>query len=133
MNRCGAPALLSARPGLNSGVATFRETVAAVSACPFPTMKATGAGFSRLYQARGGRPPWIAIVPDYRAYIVGPDGHFIGMHEISAADRSEATSAALKLVDGHPVSLWEGEEWIGTLKPGNPGCAPIFKRPPRRR
>ena len=72
-------------------------------------------------------------MPDYRAYIVGPDGHFVGVHEIAASDRSEATSIALKFVDGHPIELWEGEEYIGTLKPGNFGSAPIFKRPPRRR
>jgi hypothetical protein len=32
-----------------------------------------------------------AAVPNYRAYIIGHDGHFIGVHEFTAPDRGEAT------------------------------------------
>jgi hypothetical protein len=67
-------------------------------------------------------------VPGYRAYIVGSDGHFIGVHEFIAPDRGEATKIALGYVDGHPVELWEGEDWIGTFKPSPTGGLPTFKR-----
>jgi hypothetical protein len=58
-----------------------------------------------------------AAVPNYRAYIVGPDGHFIGVHEFTAPDRGEATKTALGYVNGHAVELWEGAERIGTFTP----------------
>ena len=67
---------------------------------------------------------------DYRAYVVGPDGHFIGVHQIAAADQNAALTKAISLLEGHPVELWNGEEYIGTLKPGIIGRDPIFKRPP---
>ena len=68
-------------------------------------------------------------MPEYRAYIVGPDGHFIGVHQIAAADQNEAVTKAISLLNGRPVELWNGDQYIGTLKPGNLGCDPIFKRP----
>lgn len=67
---------------------------------------------------------WEAAMPDFRAYVVGPDGHFVGVHEITAADREEATKIALKYVDGDPVELWEGAAWIATLKPSPTGGLP---------
>ncbi len=72
-------------------------------------------------------------MPDYRAYIVGPDGHFVGVQEIAAVDRDEATKIALKYVDGHIVELWEGETWIATLKPSPTGGFPTLKRLARKR
>jgi hypothetical protein len=72
-------------------------------------------------------------VPDYRAYIVGPDGHFIGVHEFAAKDRDEAATVALGYVDGRPVELWEGPEFLGTFTPHPRGRPPFFKRLPRQR
>ena len=66
-------------------------------------------------------------MPDFRAYIVGPDGHFIGVHAFAASDRSEATKNVLAFVDGHSVELWEGPEQVGIFKPVK-GGNPIFKR-----
>jgi hypothetical protein len=68
-------------------------------------------------------------MPGFRAYIVGPDGHFVDVREFVAPDRGEATRVALGYVDGHPVELWEGDDWIGTFKPSYRGGDPIFKRP----
>jgi hypothetical protein len=67
------------------------------------------------------------IVPHYLAYIVGSDGHFAGVHEFTAADRSEAATVALGYVEDSPIELREGEEFIGTYAPVN-GDNPIFKR-----
>jgi hypothetical protein len=72
-------------------------------------------------------------VPDFRAYVVGPDGHFLGVHEIEATDRGEATKIALGYVDGHPVELWEGAIWIGTFKPSPTDGVPLLKRLRRER
>jgi hypothetical protein len=69
---------------------------------------------------------------EFRAYILDINGHNIGVHEIMAESRDEAVAAAIKLVDGHALELWEGGEMIGTLSPSNSGSGPTFKRPPRR-
>jgi hypothetical protein len=66
-------------------------------------------------------------MPDFRAYILGHDGHFIGVHEFAASDRGEAAKKALAFVDGHSVELWEGPEQVAIFKPVK-GGNPIFKR-----
>ncbi|WP_081422142.1 hypothetical protein [Tardiphaga robiniae] len=43
---------------------------------------------------------------DYRAYIVGHDGHFKTFESIIAEDDEEAIAMAKKLVDGHDVEVW---------------------------
>jgi hypothetical protein len=55
-------------------------------------------------------------MPDYRAYVVGSDGHFIGFEAISCADDTEATVKAKRLVDGHDVELWEGGRLVVVLQ-----------------
>ena len=72
-------------------------------------------------------------MPDYRASNIGPDGQITNVHTFTAADRREAAWVAVKLVVKAPLELWEGDEYIGTFKPGNPGFPPTFKRPPQRR
>jgi hypothetical protein len=46
-------------------------------------------------------------MPDYRAYIVGADGHFKSAEVIMADDDENAVRIAEKLVDGHDVELWQ--------------------------
>jgi hypothetical protein len=47
-------------------------------------------------------------VPDYRAYIIGRDGHFLGAEILSeCADDETAEKAAQKLVGGDDVELWD--------------------------
>jgi hypothetical protein len=54
---------------------------------------------------------------DYRAYIIGTDGHFIRVEYLSPhADDVSAIEAAKQLVDGHDVELWERERLITRLK-----------------
>ena len=55
---------------------------------------------------------------EYRAYIVGVDGHFVSCRAFGRADDSEAIIWAKQLVDGHDVELWSGVRLIGQLKPG---------------
>jgi hypothetical protein len=47
-------------------------------------------------------------VIEYRAYIVGDDGHFLGYEPLICADDSEAITKARCLVRDHDVELWNG-------------------------
>jgi hypothetical protein len=52
-------------------------------------------------------------MPDYRAYIIGRDGHFFGAEFLSeCADEEAAKNAAQKLVDRHDVELWDRDRLI---------------------
>jgi hypothetical protein len=47
-------------------------------------------------------------MPNYRAYIIGQDGHFLGGEILSeCADDEAAANAAQKLVVDHDVELWD--------------------------
>jgi hypothetical protein len=56
-----------------------------------------------------------ADLPDYRAYIVGTDGHFTSSETIVASDDKEAIKIAQKLVDGHDVEVWHMKRKIAFL------------------
>jgi hypothetical protein len=45
-------------------------------------------------------------VQEYRAYIVGHDGHFISYRAFFCDSDNDATEWAKQLVDGHDVELW---------------------------
>jgi hypothetical protein len=49
---------------------------------------------------------------EYRAYMVGPDGHFAGFEPIVCRDDAEATERAKHLLDGHDIELWSGERFV---------------------
>lgn len=55
-------------------------------------------------------------MPEYRAYIVGHDGHFRASEIIVAEDDKRAVRIAEKLVDGHDVELWHLDRKIKVLK-----------------
>ena len=48
-------------------------------------------------------------VAEYRAYVVGHDGHFLRFEALICADDAEAIEKAKRLVDVHDVELWSGE------------------------
>jgi hypothetical protein len=52
----------------------------------------------------------------YRAYIVGHDGHFRGVHELIAENDDAAFEHARQYVDGHDVELWNGGRFVARLK-----------------
>jgi hypothetical protein len=49
---------------------------------------------------------------EYRAYIIGTDGHFVRAVELLCPDDDIAKEYAQQLVDGHDVELWQGERQI---------------------
>jgi hypothetical protein len=55
---------------------------------------------------------------EYRAYIIGPDGHIIGSNGFLAANDDAALQHARQFVDGHDVELWSGVRLVGELKSG---------------
>ena len=52
---------------------------------------------------------------EYRAYIVGHDGHFSSCDGFACRGDPEAIAKAERLVDGHDVELWSGERFIAKL------------------
>ena len=53
---------------------------------------------------------------DYRAYIIGSDGHFNRSVVLFATDDAAAIAAAKQLVDGHDVELWQRERMIAKFE-----------------
>ncbi len=53
--------------------------------------------------------------PGYQAYIVGPDGHFVGAEGFFAPNDEAAYEYARQFVDGHDVELWSGNRYVAKL------------------
>jgi hypothetical protein len=53
---------------------------------------------------------------DYRAYIVGSDGHFFNSVEVECTDDDTVVEKAEQLVDGHDVELWQRACKIATFE-----------------
>jgi hypothetical protein len=57
-------------------------------------------------------------MPEYRAYIVGQEGHFIRLVELLCTDDEQAKeyTKLFLLVDGHGVELWQLDRLIDKFK-----------------
>jgi hypothetical protein len=65
---------------------------------------------------RSRLPKGVPHMPDYRAYIIGPDGRVQGRVDLtSCQDDDAAREHAAQLVDGHDIELWDGGRKIETL------------------
>jgi hypothetical protein len=54
-----------------------------------------------------------SAVPDYRAYIISLEGHFLGAEILSeCADDEAAEKAAQKLTSNHNVELWDRDRLV---------------------
>jgi hypothetical protein len=59
-------------------------------------------------------------VPDqleYRAYLIGQDGHVQQRFDLTATDEAVAREQAKQLVDGHAIELWQLARKIATFEP----------------
>jgi hypothetical protein len=56
-------------------------------------------------------------VNEYRAYVIGPDGHFVSCRAHVCPDDTHAITWATQLLDGRPVELWSGERFLIRLEP----------------
>jgi hypothetical protein len=54
---------------------------------------------------------------DYRACIIGSDGHIYKRVDLDASDDRAAIAAAQQLVDGHDVELWQLGRKIAKFEP----------------
>lgn len=52
------------------------------------------------------------MMAEYRAYILGDDGHISDFQAFVCDGDTEATNLAKQLVDGHDVELWSGERFV---------------------
>ncbi len=52
---------------------------------------------------------------EYRAYIIGPDGHIQQRIDLLCADDDAAKEQARQLVNGHDVELWQLDRQIATF------------------
>jgi hypothetical protein len=52
---------------------------------------------------------------EYRAYLVGDDGHVIGFEPLVCADDGEAIENAKRLATKHSVELWSGDRLVKRL------------------
>ena len=53
---------------------------------------------------------------DYRAFIMGPDGHIKDRFEFWAEDDEKAKECAKQFVDGHDVELWHQAQKIAEFR-----------------
>ena len=52
---------------------------------------------------------------EYRAYLIGRDGHIVHRVDILCVDDEAAKERAQLLVDSHTVELWQGTRRIATF------------------
>jgi len=64
---------------------------------------------------------------EYRAYVVGLDGHFVGFEGLVCNDDEQAIEKANRLLDGHDVELWSGPRFVTRL---NTKRQPAFSASP---
>jgi hypothetical protein len=55
-------------------------------------------------------------MPEYRAYTIEPDGHFIGYEQLVCLDDAEAIEKAKRFVNGRDVELWSGPRLVIKLE-----------------
>jgi hypothetical protein len=58
----------------------------------------------------------ITEVNEYRAYLIGADGHILRRVDMFCTDDDAAKGQAKQLVDGHDVELWRLDRQIATFK-----------------
>lgn len=54
---------------------------------------------------------------EYRAYVIGPDGHIESRIDIVCRDEIDAKERAKALVDDHDIELWHGDRAIAKFRP----------------
>jgi tannase/feruloyl esterase len=54
---------------------------------------------------------------EYRAYVIGPDGHIVRRIDLYCADEEAAKERARQLANREPIELWQGDQCIARFKP----------------
>jgi hypothetical protein len=75
------------------------------------------AGVAATSGAEMKKPNFPEALRDYRAFILGPDGHVIDRHDMFCANDDEAAKTRTKqLVNGHDVELWHHDRKLADFK-----------------
>jgi hypothetical protein len=56
--------------------------------------------------------PWDLGVAEYRAYIIGDDGRFIGFEPLACRDDADAITQGRRMVDCRDVEIWNRERFV---------------------
>ena len=56
----------------------------------------------------------------YRAYIIGPDGHFIEAINLDCTDDTAAVESAKQLIKDHDIEVWQETRMVTKLAAGDP-------------
>jgi hypothetical protein len=64
---------------------------------------------------------------EYRVYILGPDGHVQGRHDLRCSNEAEAVKLAKQFVNGHDVELWQLDRQIEKFR--HTSERPILRQP----
>ena len=54
---------------------------------------------------------------EYRAYVVGDDGHFVYFEGFECPDGDEAIAKAKRLLNGQKLELWSLDRFVVRLEP----------------
>jgi len=57
------------------------------------------------------------MTQEYRAFIIGRDGHVVDRVDLLCSNEADARQRAKQLVDGQAVELWEGARQIERFEP----------------
>jgi hypothetical protein len=57
----------------------------------------------------------VAKVSEYRAYILGADGHIVSFRTFICGDDADATIWAKQMADTHGVELWSHDRFVTRL------------------
>jgi hypothetical protein len=69
----------------------------------------TAVHMQEWVKSPGLQPP---VMPEYRAYAVGDDGHFTGYEPLTCANDEEAIAKAKILSQRHGVEIWNGPRLV---------------------
>jgi hypothetical protein len=61
-------------------------------------------------------------VSEYRAYVIGDDGHIASFRAFTCDGDADATVWAKQLIDGHDIELWSGARLVIRLNADKPGA-----------
>ena len=59
-------------------------------------------------------------MPYYRAYIIGPDGHFANALDLDCEHDAAAIESAKQFVNGHDIEVWQGGRMVTRLTTSDP-------------
>jgi hypothetical protein len=55
-------------------------------------------------------------MPEYRAYLIGSDGHITDFKHLVCSDDASAIKQAEALADGHDVELWQLDRLVAKFE-----------------